>query len=116
LQLATLDILARVFQSDAPITEEQFRDGLQLPETTWKQILPEVMKFITGIPNVLSPTYQSMGLFCIFLSSSDCVESTQKMVILCGLPASGKSTFANRMVEANPVRCIHFAFSIFSYS
>lgn len=85
-QLLALEALAKLFQKNLPLSEKFIEEDTQLGEATWKQLGQEIMKFLTGIPNVLAPNYQ---------------KSVQKMIILCGLPASGKSTFANRLIEHN---------------
>jgi predicted kinase len=74
--------LEQLFIKDKPITEENLRQELDMNDVQWQRWSKDVMDLISGIPH---PTKRSVGV--------------PQVLVMVGIPGSGKSTIANQLVQ-----------------
>jgi predicted kinase len=85
MQAKTVEAMAKLHSRDVSVTEGSLRAELDFDEREWIRFGKDIIELVEGIPNASSSSFQ---------------PSTQVMIMLVGIPGSGKSTFATKLVEA----------------
>jgi len=81
IQIKVLMTLEQLFQKDKEPTEENMKSELDMTDSQWQKWSKDIMDLIFGIPH---PTKRSTGL--------------PQVLVMVGIPGSGKSTIANELV------------------
>jgi predicted kinase len=84
LQFKALEGLSKLYSKGNTLTEQNMKKELNMTERIWKSFGNDIMELVQGVPNL-----------------SAYKESPQKMLIMVGVPGSGKSTVANRLLTMN---------------
>jgi len=82
LQFKAFEGLSKLFSKGHILSEENIRSEMNLSEISWNTFGKDITDLLQGIPN---PN----------------LDSPQKMLIMVGVPGSGKSTVANRLINMN---------------
>jgi len=83
-QAKAFEGLAKLYKKGEILSEENLRKEMDLSPREWAYFGKEAMGLVEGVPNVFLPSR---------------VLSKQKMLVLVGLPGSGKSTVANKIIQ-----------------
>jgi len=84
LQLKALESLSKIHFRGITITEESIRAEMNMTDMVWQTFGRDIMDLVQGVPNLNSPQ-----------------DSSMKMLLLVGIPGSGKSTVAHRLKNMN---------------
>jgi len=84
LQFKALEGLSKLYSKGNTLNEQNMKNELNMSEQIWKSFGNDIMELVQGVPNL-----------------STHKESPQKMLIMVGVPGSGKSTVANRLLSMN---------------
>jgi predicted kinase len=90
LQRLVIEALERIYQAGKPVNEETLRRELDLSPRGWTRFERDIVAFVEGRPNPYKP-FPTEGQ----------EGKPERMIIMMGVPGSGKSTIAKRLVEAS---------------
>eukprot|EP01129_Flabellula_baltica_P002998 TRINITY_DN12864_c0_g1_i1.p1 TRINITY_DN12864_c0_g1~~TRINITY_DN12864_c0_g1_i1.p1 ORF type:complete len:607 (+),score=123.46 TRINITY_DN12864_c0_g1_i1:56-1822(+) len=83
----SLEALDKLFQKNMEVNPSNMRSELDISEKAWRKFEGDIMKLVTGIPN----PYEER-------------EGNLHMVVMMGIPGSGKSTISYALEELGWVR------------
>uniref|UniRef100_A0A6B2L7C5 Zeta toxin domain-containing protein n=1 Tax=Arcella intermedia TaxID=1963864 RepID=A0A6B2L7C5_9EUKA len=83
MQYRSLEALSKLYSRGDKCNEENMRKELDLSPSAWSLFGQEIMALTQGVPNL----YSNLPI------------SNQKILIMVGVPGSGKSTIANQLVS-----------------
>jgi len=84
MQYKALEALAKLYSKGEKFTEQNLKKELDMNDRSWDAFGKEIMDLTTGVPNYLTEKV-----------------SSQKLLVMVGVPGSGKSTVANKLVTQN---------------
>eukprot|EP01128_Nolandella_sp_AFSM9_P001962 TRINITY_DN12363_c0_g1_i1.p1 TRINITY_DN12363_c0_g1~~TRINITY_DN12363_c0_g1_i1.p1 ORF type:complete len:663 (+),score=159.83 TRINITY_DN12363_c0_g1_i1:22-1989(+) len=79
-----MEAVDKIFSRGGEVSEETVQSEMELEEYAWIRFKKDIMDLAVEIPNSAAPSFK---------------PSAQKMLVLVGIPGSGKSTFANKLIE-----------------
>jgi predicted kinase len=84
LQFMALEGLSKLYSRGHVLSEDNIRSEMNITAINWNTFGKDIMELVQGVPNLFTST-----------------PSKQKMIIMVGVPGSGKSTVANRLIKMN---------------